>query len=200
MKDFCKWLGVNEKIAKIVVWIFILMVFLIVTNTMLESVGLPYYKLTPSNLSKINTHKVLDYAFNWTIILLNFYSMVFLVFRLKEFKKIFPYSILYLVLNIIIFNVFGHIASQIFVPIFIIVFSYLYSNKNWKYIIYGIGSYIIGAFIQYICYLYKARFINFISLNNLNSFLTSLDFFLIMIMIVFIKEIVIKRKENKNGT
>lgn len=54
MKEFCKWLGVSEKFAKVVVWIFIAMVLLIITNSMLESVGLPYYKLTIENLSKID--------------------------------------------------------------------------------------------------------------------------------------------------
>ena len=54
MKDFCKWLGVNEKIAKVVVWVFIFMISLIIINTALESIGLPFYKLTVANLSKVN--------------------------------------------------------------------------------------------------------------------------------------------------
>ena len=56
MKDFVKWLGVNEKIAKVVVWLLIIMVMLILTNTMLESLGFPYYKITyDSNSKKIYT-------------------------------------------------------------------------------------------------------------------------------------------------
>ena len=119
IKDFCKWLGVSEKIAKLVIWLFIGMCFLIVTNIMLESVGLPYYKITVDNLAKINFGKVIDYVFACIISLLNFYSMIFLIFRIKEFKKIFPYSILYIILNIIFVNLFGNssissIIGQIF--------------------------------------------------------------------------------------
>lgn len=39
MKDFCKWLGVNEKIAKIVVWLFIIFIGLIIFNAAFESLG-----------------------------------------------------------------------------------------------------------------------------------------------------------------
>ena len=65
MKEFCKWLGVSEKFAKVVVWIFIIMSMLIVTNIMLESVGLPYYKLTVENLSKIDYPKMFEYLLAW---------------------------------------------------------------------------------------------------------------------------------------
>lgn len=57
MKDFCKWLGVNEKFAKVIVWIFIIMSMLIVFNSAFESMGMPYYKLTVENLSKIDYPK-----------------------------------------------------------------------------------------------------------------------------------------------
>jgi len=113
IKDFCKWLGVSEKVAKLVVWLFIGMAFLIVTNIMLESVGLPYYKITVDNLSKIDTNVIVDYLFNWTLIVLNFYSMIFLIFRANKFGKILPYSIIYLILNILIKNTLGSIAVQI---------------------------------------------------------------------------------------
>ena len=46
MKDFVKWLGVNEKVAKAIVWLLIIMVTLIIFNMGLESLGFPYYKIT----------------------------------------------------------------------------------------------------------------------------------------------------------
>ena len=60
MKDFVKWLGVNEKVAKVVVWLLIIMVMLILTNTMLESLGFPFYKITYQNIRKINIAKHMD--------------------------------------------------------------------------------------------------------------------------------------------
>ena len=59
MKDFIKWLGVNEKIAKIAVWLLIIMVFLIVLNTALASLGFPNYQLTYDNLIKVNKNNLL---------------------------------------------------------------------------------------------------------------------------------------------
>ena len=58
MKDFIKWLGVDEKIAKVAVWALIIMVLLIIFNTFLDSIGVPYYKLSVENLSKINTNMI----------------------------------------------------------------------------------------------------------------------------------------------
>lgn len=198
MKEFCKWLGVSEKFAKVVVWIFILMSFLIVTNVMLESVGLPFYKLTVENLSKINYPKLLDYGISWIIVLLDFYGVMFLIFPIKDFGKIFKYSILYLILNIIVFNLFGNGVLQIFIVLFTVIFSYLYSNKNKKYILYGFGGYLVSVIVQYVCYLYKARFIDFANIDRLNKFLTSLDYFIFMFIIILVKEIIIKNKsENK---
>lgn len=198
MKEFCKWLGVSEKTAKVIVWIFIIMAFLIVTNIMLESVGLPYYKLTVENLSKIDYPKVLEYVLSWVAALLGFYTMIFLIFPIKDFDKIFKYSILYLILNIIVLNLFGNGALQIFIALFIIIFSYLYSNKNKKYILYGVISCIVSTFIQYICYLYKIRFIDYTNINSLNKILVSLDYVLLMFIIILIKEIIIKNKNKKN--
>lgn len=59
MKDFIKWLGVNEKIAKLVVWIFVIMIGLIIFNFFFESLGLSYYKITYENLSKIGSVKIM---------------------------------------------------------------------------------------------------------------------------------------------
>ena len=170
MKDFCKWLGVSEKTAKVIVWIFIIMAFLIVTNIMLESVGLPYYKLTVENLSKLDYPKVLEYVLSWVAALLGFYTMIFLIFPIKDFDKIFKYSILYLILNIIVLNLFGNGALQIFIALFIIIFSYLY----------------------------KIRFIDYTNINSLNRILVSLDYVLLMFIIILIKEIIIKNKNKKN--
>lgn len=108
MKEFCKWLGVSEKFAKVVVWIFIIMSMLIVFNVAFESMGLPYYKLTVENLSKIDYPKALEYIFAWIATLLDFYAVIFLIFPIKDFENIFKYSILYLILNIIVFNLFGN--------------------------------------------------------------------------------------------
>ena len=199
MKDFCKWLGVSEKFAKIVIWLFIIMTFLIITNIMLESMGLPYYKLTIENLSKIDYPKILEYLISWILALLNFYTMVFLIFPIKDFKKIFKYSILYLVLNILVFNLFGNGVLQIFIPIFIIIFSYLYSNKNKKYILYSIIGYVVPILVQFVCYLYKVRFIDFININGLNKLLTSLDYLIFMFIIILVKEVVIKDKKKLKG-
>ena len=197
MKDFCKWLGVNEKFAKVIVWIFIIMSMLIVFNSAFESMGMPYYKLTVENLSKIDYPKVFDYGISWIVALLNFYAMVFLIFPIKDFKKIFKYSILYLILNIIVLNLFGNGALQIFIALFIVIFSYLYSNKNKKYILYGILSCIISTIIQYVFYLYKARFIDFVNISGLNKLLVYSDYVLFMFIIILVKEIIIKNKKNK---
>ena len=195
MKDFCKWLGVNEKFAKVIVWIFIIMSMLIVFNSAFESMGMPYYKLTVENLSKIDYPKVFDYGISWIVALLNFYAMVFLIFPIKDFKKIFKYSILYLILNIIVLNLFGNGALQIFIALFIVIFSYLYSNKNKKYILYGILSCIISTIIQYVCYLYKARFIDFVNISGLNKLLVYSDYVLFMFIIILVNEIIIKNKK-----
>mgnify|MGYP004651260139 CR=1 FL=1 len=198
MKDFCKWLGVSEKTAKVIVWIFIIMVFLIITNSMLESVGLPYYKLTVENLSKIDYPKLLDYVISWIIVLLDFYGVMFLVFPIKDFGKMFKYSILYLILNIAVFNLFGNGVLQIFIILFTLIFSYLYSNKNKKYILYGFVGYLVSVIVQYIRYLYKVRFIDFTNINGLNKLFTSLDYFIMMFIIVLVKEIIIKNKNKKS--
>lgn len=195
MKEFFKWLGVNEKVAKVAIWLFVIMVCLIVFNTALDSLGLPYYKITVDNLQKINTYKVLEYITAYFTSLINFYAVIFLVFRVKEFKKVFPYSMLYLLLNALINVNFGYSASQIFIILYIIVFCYLFSNKNQKYIVYAIISYIINIVIQYIWYLYKVRYINFQKINNATQTILSLDLVITMIIVILAKEIYFKRKE-----
>ena len=195
MKEFCKWLGVSEKFAKVVVWIFIIMSMLIVFNVAFESMGLPYYKLTVENLSKVNVNEIIEFIFSCVIVLLNFYTVVFLVFPVKDFNKIFKYSLLYLVLDIILTETTNPMFVNIFILCFVLIFSYLYSNKNKKYILYGLIGYGINAFVQFVCYLYKVRFIDFANIDGLNKLLTSFDYFIFMFIIIFVKEIVIKSKK-----
>lgn len=195
MKDFCKWLGVSEKIAKLVVWLFIGMAFLIVTNIMLESIGLPYYKITVDNLSNIDTNVLIEYVSAWLMCFLNFYSITLLVFRVSELKNMFKYALLYLILNALINELLGYFAVQIYIPIYIVLFCYFYSKKNWKYSLYGIVSLIINSFVQYICYLYKLRFIDYENINHLVKSITSIDFLVIMFVVIFVKEIIIKKKK-----
>ena len=115
MKKFIKWLGVNEKVAKIAVWLLIIMVFLIVTNIMLESIGFPYYKITYDNLIKINIGKVFNILLSLLVSALSFYSIALLLFRIKDIKSIFKYILLYLPLNYIINYFFGYTVLQIFI-------------------------------------------------------------------------------------
>ena len=198
MKDFFKWLGVNEKVAKVVIWIFIFMVFLIVTNAMLESLGFPYYKITAENLSKLNSNKIIECISSWIMVLFSFYSVIFLVFRIKDYKKIFKYSIIYLILNIIVTLIGNYIIAQLFVILYTVGFCYFYSNKKWKYLLYGIISLIINVTIQYVCYIYKIQYIDYSSINFIVRTLLSLDYFIIMGIIILVKEIYLKkRSDNK---
>lgn len=199
MKDFIKWLGVNEKIAKVVVWIFIIMVFLIVTNTMLESLGVPYYKITYENIKQINYPLIMQYLVSIIVTILNFYCIMLLVFRVKESKGLFKYSILYLILNWITSIVSDSGILQIFIIIYCVIFCYLYSNKNKKYIIYGILSIIINVGIQGIWYLSKARYIDYSKLDQVSKSLLSIDYFIIMAVIILVKEIYLKKRGEKNG-
>ena len=198
MKEFLKWLGVNEKIAKLAIWLFIITVCMIVFNTALDSLGLPCYMITVDNLVKINTYKVLEYVTAYFTSLVNFYAVIFLVFRIKEFKKVFPYSILYLLLNTVVNISFGYSASQVFIILYIIIFCYLFSGKQAKYIMYAIISYIFNIVIQYIWYLYKIKYINFSEINKATQTILSLDLIIIMSIIILAKEIYLKkRRENE---
>ncbi len=202
MKDFLKWLGVNEKIAKIVVWILIAMIMLILTNTLLESLGLPFYKITVENIGKmIKSPIFLEYILSWLITLLNFYSIIFLVFRIKEFKKIFPYSILYLIGLIIVMTVLNqYVLGEIYIFVGTLLFIYFYSGKRLKYTLYGVLSFILNTVIQYIWYTYKAKFIDYSNVSQaLRSYLV-LDYFIIMFVIILAKEIYIKKRGDKNDS
>lgn len=197
MKEFFKWLGVNDKIAKVAVWMLIIMVSLIILNIFLESVGFPYYKITVENLSKINYGEVVEFLIGCLTNILNFYAMILLVVRTKDFKKTIKYALLYLVLDIIVVNVFDYATSQIFIFAYVLGYLFFYGRKNWKYLLYGVGSIILNVLIQYVFYLYKGRFVEFNSIGTLNTLITSLDYFIIMTFIIIVKEIYLSKKLKK---
>ena len=136
MKDFIKWLGVNEKVAKVIVWLAIIMGFLILTNAMLDSLGFPNYQININNLKQVNFNVVFETLLGWMIVYFNFWTIMLLIFNVKEYRNIFKYSIIYLVLNILITLTTNSAVVQVFIIGFITVFSYLYSNKNKKYILF----------------------------------------------------------------
>lgn len=197
MKDFIKWLGVNEKVAKVVVWLFIIMIMLIVTNTMLESIGVPYYAITYDNLKKINSNEVYDFLIASIISLLNFYSIVLLVFKIKESKKIFKYSLLYLFLNSIFIGTISEKLVSVFIVLYVIWFCYIFSNKKLKYALYGLIACIINIIVQAIWFMSKVRFINFTMLNDATKSVLSIDYFIIMSIIIIVKEIYLKKRGEK---
>ena len=199
MKDFIKWLGVNEKIAKVVVWLLIIMVMLILTNTMLESIGFPYYKITYQNMKKLNYNIILDYVIAYIVVILNFYATVLLVFRIKEAKPIFKYAILYTVVNAVMSLFVSPALMHIFIIIWIVGFCYFYSGKNYKYIIYGILSLIVNTIIQGIAYSYKVRFIDYSKLNDMTKNMLSIDYFIIIFIVILVKEIYLKKRSDNNG-
>lgn len=197
MKDFIKWLGVDEKVAKVAVWTLIVMILLIIFNTFLDSIGVPYYKLSAGNLSKIDTNTLIEYVCAWTMGFLNFMSIVLLVFRVKETKRILKYAILYLILNVLIVKVVNYTVLQIFIIAFIIIFCYLFSGKKWKYALYAIGSIMINFIIQYITYIYKIRFIDYANLNEMKKLILSIDYYLMLTFMIAVKEIYLKKRGEK---
>ena len=80
MKDFIKWLGVNEKIAKVAVWLLIIMVTLIIVNTALASLGFPNYQITYDNIKNISTNVIVDTISRILACFLNFYSILLIVY------------------------------------------------------------------------------------------------------------------------
>ena len=198
MKDFVKWLGVNEKVAKVVVWLLIIMVTLIIFNTAMESLGFPYYAITYKNMLRINNdEKLVNFIVGAIMSFLNFYSIVLLVFRVKEAKSILKYAILYMIMNYFINIFLGYSALQVFIILFILTFCYLYSNKNIKYIIYSILAFISTTIIQGVWFLSKARFIDYTKLNYSTKSILSLDYFIIMAIIILVKEIYLKKRGEK---
>lgn len=53
MKKFTKWLGINDKLAKVITWILIAMLMLIIINAALKSVGFPEYQITYYNIKNL---------------------------------------------------------------------------------------------------------------------------------------------------
>ena len=197
MKDFIKWLGVNEKIAKVVVWLMIIMIMLILTNAMLDSIGFPHYQITYENLKQINAVKVIRVCASLLVCFLNFYAIVLLVFRVKETKNIFKYALLYVILNWIITQTINYVFLQIFIITFVVLFCYIYSKKNKRYILYGILSIIINVLVQGITYLYKMNIIDFSKVTTVTRALFSIDYFIIMGVIILVKEIYLKKRSEK---
>jgi len=194
MKEFIKWLGVNEKVAKVAVWVFIFMIALIVFNAAFDSFGLPYYKVTAENLSKVKLNKVLDYVCTVVVAFLNFCSIVFLVLRVKEFKKVIPYSVVYLIILGIASEI-NYALSQVILISFIFVFIFLYKKKEKRYLLYTLGSFMVNLLVQYLTYLYKSKYINFSVISGLNELYASIDSFLIIFVIIFMKEVYFRNKE-----
>mgnify|MGYP004497781707 CR=1 FL=1 len=194
MREFLKWLGVNEKVAKVAIWLFIIMVCMIVINTALDSLGLPYYKITVDNLVKIDVNWVTNGIISLFLTLINIYTILFLIFPIKDFKKIFPYSVLYLALNIILTIYGNYLVTQLFIILFVIIFSYFYSGKKSKYVLYAIISIVINAIIQYIWFTYKAKAISINEISNATKTVLTLDFFIIMLIIILAKEIYLKKR------
>ena len=200
MKDFVKWLGVNEKIAKVVVWLLIIMVTLIIFNTAMESIGFPYYAVTYNNIKSFKYNIVLEYLTNWIILILNFYSTILLVFRAKEAKNIFKYALLYLAINIILSLFLSPLIMHIFIIGWIIVFCYFYSEKQYKYMAYGVIALTINTVVQGIAYFYKVRFIDYSKLNYTTKSLLSFDYFIIIAIIILVKEIYLNKRSEDNVT
>ena len=198
MKDFINWLRNNDKIGKVVIWLFIITIGLIIINTALTSLGLPHYQITEKNIQQINSKEVYDTLVNCIICILNFYTMVLLVFRVSQAKSIFKWSILYMVINWIITDFIGYVFAQIYIILYVVVFCYLYSNKNKKYILYGLLSWIVNVIVQGITYSYKLNFIDVSKLNMITKFIISIDFFIIMIIIILLKEVYIKKRGEDN--
>lgn len=197
MKDFLKWLGVNEKVAKLIIWIAILMTLLILTNAMLDSFGLPYYKVTYENLVVYKNTKLQEHLSAWIIVILNFYAITLLVFRVKDAIKIIKYALLYVLLNIAINFLFNYAIGQVFIVIYILAFCYLYSGRKKKYILYGLLAIILNIVIQYVAYTYKIQFIDYTSLNRTTRLVLSFDYFIIIFMMIVIKEIYLIRRNKK---
>ena len=197
MKDFIKWLGVDEKVAKVAVWTLIVMILLIIFNTFLDSIGVPYYKLSAENLSKINTGIMLEYICSWIMTALNFLSIVLLVFRVKETKRIIKYLIIYMILNGLIMKLTNNTVLQVFIIGFIIAFCYLFSGKKWKYALYAIISIVINFVVQYITYIYKIQFVDYNAMNAAGRLVLSIDYYLMLILIIAVKEIYLKKRGEK---
>ena len=199
MKDFIKWLGNNEKVGKVIVWLLIIIIALIILNTTLMSLGLPHYQITEHSLYTVPINTVTDFLFSSIISILNFYSIILLIFKTTETKKIFKYSILYIILNCIVLEIFGYAALQIFILLYCILFSYFYSGKKLKYIGFALISIFINTIVQGVWYTIKVQLIDYDKINKITQSILSLDYFIIMGIIILVKEIYFKKRGESIG-
>ena len=197
MKDFINWLRNNEKIGKVIVWLFIITIGLIILNITLESLGLPHYSITTNELFELSTGKIMSFILDCLICLLNFYAIVLLVFRVKEAKRIIIYAIIYMILDYIILITLGYVALQVYIFIYCSIFCYFYSNKKLKYALYGLLAILVNILVQGIWYNLKIKFIDYSSLSGGTLAILSIDYFIIMAIIILVKEIYLQRKEKK---
>ena len=197
MKDFVKWLGVNEKVAKVVVWLFIIMVMLIIFNTALGSIGFPNYQITYNNLKQIDGNKFVEILLKGIVSILNFYAIVLLVFRTNKIKPLFKFAVIYMILGWIVGNLFNYAIGQIFIILFILLFCYLYSGRNYKYILYAIIGFFVNTVIEGIWYIVKVRSIDYTKINYVTKSILILDYFIIMGVIILVKEIYLKKRSEK---
>lgn len=200
MKDFFEWLGVNEKVAKVVIWIFVIMLMIILTNMLFESIGLPYYKITYDNLVTGTYSRLWSILSNILVCFLNFYSIMLLVFRVKEWKGLLKYAIPYVILNFIITVTLGYVYAQIFIIGYVLIICYINSGRRLKYTLYGAIAIIVNILVQSLTYMYRVRFIDFSAVDGITRFILSIDYFIIIGVMIVVKEIYLKkRREEKCG-
>lgn len=198
MKDFINWLRNNEKIGKVIVWLFIITIGLIILNMTLESLGLPHYKITSSNVITADTNTLVEDLLDYIICILNFYTIVLLVFRVSKATDIFKYALIYSISADIINNSINYVAAQLFMFAYVVLFCFMYSKRNWKYILYGLISLIANCIVQFVCYQYKVSLLNYDDLKSLLKLVLGLDYFIIMAMIILVKELYLKKRGEMN--
>ena len=197
MKDFFEWLGVNEKVAKVVIWIFVIMVMIISTNMLFESIGLPYYKITYDNLVTGTYSRLWSILSNILVCFLNFYSIMLLVFRVKEWKGLLKYAIPYVILNFIITVTLGYVYAQIFIIGYVLIICYINSGRRLKYTLYGAIAIIVNILVQSLTYMYRVRFIDFSAVDGITRFILSIDYFIIIGVMIVVKEIYLKKRRDE---
>ena len=198
MKDFINWLKNNEKIGKVIVWLFIITIGLIILNITLESLGLPHYKITSSNVITADTNIFIENLLDYIVCILNFYTIVLLVFRVIKATDIFKYALIYSISADIINKFINYAVTQVFIILYIILFCFFYSERNWKYILYGLISMLINSVLQFICYQYKMSLLDYENINSLLRMFISLDYFIIIAIIILVKELYLKKRGERN--
>ena len=198
MKDFINWLRNNDKIGKVVIWLFIITIGLIIINTALTSLGLPHYVISTNNVNHIKFNKVIEEIVSCIISILNFYSIILLVFSVKKYKKIGKYALLYLISITIVNYITNYAITQIYIICYILLFCYLFSGKQKKYIAYGMVAVFINAVVQYIYSIFKFKLIDASSLSDTEKIIIGFDYFIIMAIIILVKEFYLKKRGEKN--